>query len=189
MSLESDFNDPFRNLATTAQNQSTLTTPKGTARPKVHNLQLSVFPHEGFCASKECMGALPRKFVELVEECLSVLDPAFQNPQLYVNCEQGHNPWATHPTCRHPRCVEAATQVANVLGVEAPTGVNDVPCLEPHLTPSPTQDEEPEGLTSELLHRLLAAAQLEGLPNLVDLFQEGLKDGSIKPTAPYTNKS
>ena len=184
MSLESD----FRNLATTAQNQSTLTTPTRTARPKVRSFQLSVFPREGFCASRECMGAIPRKFVEFVEECLSVLEPAFQNPQLYVDCEKGHDPWTAHPLCSHQRCVEAAIKAADVLGVMAPLGGDNVPCLEAD-TSAPTQDEAPETLTNELLHRLLAAAQLEGLPNLVDLFQEGLKDGSIKPTAPYTNKS
>ena len=181
--------NPFRDLAMTAQNQNASAIPTRTVRPRFHSLQLSVFPREGFCASKECMGAIPRKFVEIVEECLSVLEPAFQNPQLYVDCEKGHDPWTAHPTCRHPRCVEAATKAASVLGEMPPTDVDDVPCLEPQLTTSPTQDEEPEALTSELLHRLLAAAQLEGLPNLVDLFQEGLKDGSIKPTAPYTNKS
>ena len=188
MSLESDFNDPFRNLATTAQNQNTLTTLKGTGGPKVHTLRLSVFPREGFCASRECMEALPRKIVNVVEECLGLLEPEFQNPQLYVDCQKGHDPWIAHPTCRHPRCVDAATHIANVLGVEAPLRGDNVPCLEAD-TPSPTQDEAPEALTKELLHRLLAAAQLEGLPNLVDLFQEGLKDGSIKPTAPYTIKS
>ena len=186
--------NPFRDPTMTAQNPNASAIPTRTVGPKVHSFQLSVFPREGFCASKECMGAVPRKFVEIVEECLSVLEPAFQNPQLYVNCERGHDPWAAHPLCRHPRCVEAATKVADVLGVMTPLGVDDVPCLKPHLTldptqDDPTQDEAPETLTNELLHRLLAAAQLEGLPNLVDLFQEGLKDGSIKPTAPYTNKS
>lgn len=184
MSLESD----FENLATTAQNPSASAAPTRAFKPRAYNFQLSVFPLAGFCASRECMGALPRKFVELVEESLSVLEPAFQNPQLYVNCGRSHSPWTAHPTCRHPRCVEAATKAADVLGVEAPTEVDDVPCLALSTPPLP-QDEEPEALTNELLHRLLAAAQLEGLPNLVDLFQEGLKDGSIKPTAPYTNKS
>ena len=183
------YDDLFGHLVATSKSQSASTTPKGTVRPKFHNFQLSVFPREGFCASKECMGAIHRKLVEVVEECLGLLEPEFQNPQLYVDCAKGHDPWTAHPLCRHQRCVEAATKAASVLGVMAPADVDDVPCLEPHLTTAPTQDEEPEALTNELLHRLLAAAQLEGLPNLVDLFQEGLKDGSIKPTAPYTNKS
>ena len=184
MSLESD----FESLRVMPQNPGATTIPARTVKPKSYSIQLSVFPLEGFCSSGECMGASSRKFVEVVEECLGLLDPAFQNPRLYVNCKRGHDPWTAHPTCRHPRCVEAATQVANVLGVAAPLESDDVPCLAPSKL-SPTLDEEPETLTSELLHRLLADAQLEGLPNLVDLFQEGLKDGSIKPTAPYTNKS
>ena len=180
--------NPFRDPTMTAQNPSASAIPTRTVGPKVHSLQLSVFPRKGFCADKDCLGSVPRTFVEIVEEYLSVLEPAFQNPQLYVDCQKGHDPWTAHPTCRHPRCVEAATKVADVLRVPTPLGGDNVPCLEAD-TPSPTQDEEPEVLTSELLHRLLAAAQLESLPNLVDLFQEGLKDGSIKPTAPYTNKS
>ena len=180
--------NPFRDLAMTAQNQNASAVPTRTARPKVRSFQLSVFPREGFCASQECTGAIPHKFVDIVEESLSVLEPAFQNPQLYVDCEKGHDPWTAHPLCRHQRCVEAAIKAADVLGVTAPLWIEDVPCLEAD-TSAPTQNEEPETLTNELLHRLLAAAQLEGLPNLVDLFQEGLKDGSIKPTAPYTNKS
>ena len=184
MSLESD----FESLGVMPQNPGATAIPTRTVTQRYPGLQLSVFPREGFCASEACMGAIPRHFVEVIEEGLSLLDPAFQSPQLYVSCTRGHDPWTAHPTCRHPRCVEAATQVASVLGEEAPTEVDAVPCLDPSTLP-PTQDEEPEGLTNELLHRLLAAAQLEGLPNLVDLFQEGLKDGSIKPTTPYTNKS
>ena len=185
MSLESD----FESLGVMPQNPNASVIPTRTVGQKVHTFRLSVFPREGFCDSRECMGALPRKIVDVVEECLGLLEPEFQNPQLYVDCQKGHSPWTAHPPCRHPRCVEAATKVASALGVEAPLEIDNVPCLEPHLTLDQTQDEAPEVLTNELLHRLLAAAQLEGLPNLVDLFQEGLKDGSIKPTAPYTNKS
>ena len=184
MSLESD----FESLGVMPQNPGATAIQTRTVTQRYPGLQLSVFPREGFCASGVCMGAIPRHFVEVIEEDLGLLAPAFQNPQLYVSCTRGHDPWTAHPTCKHQRCVEAATQVASVLGEEAPTEVDDVPCLAPSKL-SPTLDEEPETLTSELLHRLLAAAQLEGLPNLVDLFQEGLKDGSIKPTAPYTNKS
>ena len=164
--------NPFMDPTMTAQSPIASAIPTRTARPKVRSFQLSVFPRKNFCASRECMGAIPRKFVEVVEESLSVLEPAFQNPQLYVDCWKGHDPWTAHPLCSHQRCVEAATKAADVLGVPTPLGGNNVPCLEAD-TSAPTQNEEPEVLTNELLHRLLAAAQLEGLPNLVDLFQEG----------------
>ena len=180
--------NPFMDPTMTAQSPIASAIPTRTVGTKVHSFQLSVFPREGFCASQECTGAIPHKFVDIVEESLSVLEPAFQNPQLYVDCEKGHDPWTAHPLCNHQRCVEAAIKAAEVLQVVAPLWIEDVPCLEAD-TSAPTQDEAPETLTNELLHRLLAAAQLEGQPNLVDLFQEGLKDGSIKPTAPYTNKS
>ena len=60
--------NPFRDPTMTAQNPNASAIPTRTVGPKVHSFQLSVFPREGFCASKECMGAIPRKLVELVEE-------------------------------------------------------------------------------------------------------------------------
>ena len=186
-----DPDDP--GMTTQGPNAATILTgpSQTTFAPKV-----SSYPREGYCATMRCMSAISSKYAARIEERLTVLDPALQNPRLYVKCEQDHNPWVTHPVCDHPTCVEAATRVAIALRADPPRGSNLVPCLEPDSLlqgsdeQTEEQTEEPTGaLTNELLHRLLADAQLEHLPNLVELFQEGLKDGSIKPTAPYTNKS
>ena len=85
-------------------------------------------------------------------------------------------------TCtQHPDCYGAAAALAARYRLEAPLPEEQVVCR--HVVPgdpAPEEDCSPERIAA-----LLENFSGSTVPNLVRLFQEGIKEGSIKPTPNY----
>lgn len=153
----------------------------------------SVIKSQGMCMDPECQQrwwqqtqAADEYFVSSSGRELAPLNLMFTectNPQEHLTPQGWSIPTKSQAqTCtQHPDCYGAAAALAARYDLQLPLPEEQVVCR--HAVPgdpAPEEDCSPERIAT-----LLENFSGSTVPNLVRLFQEGIKEGSIKPAPNY----
>ena len=153
----------------------------------------SVVKSQGMCMDPECQQRW-RQWTREADEYfasssgyesapLNLMFTECTNPQEHLTPQGWSIPTKSQAqTCtQHPDCYGAATALATQYNLQLPFPEEQVVCR--HAVPgdpAPEEDCSPERIAA-----LLENFSGSTVPNLVKLFQEGIKEGSIKPTTNY----
>ena len=162
--------------------------------PEYHHYPAaSVIKSQGMCMDPECQQRW-RQVTQEAEEYfgsfsgrelapLNLMFTECTNPQEHLTPQGWSIPTMSQAqTCtQHPDCYEAAAALATRYDLQPPFPEEQVVCRRS----TPESPAPEEGCSPERIAALLENFSGSTVPNLVRLFQEGIKEGSIKPTPNY----
>ena len=155
--------------------------------------EASVVKSPGMCMDPECQQRWRQRTQEAEEYFgsssgrelapLNLMFTECTNPQEHLTPQGWSIPTKSQAqTCQqHPDCYVAAAALATRYDLQPPIQREQVVCR--HAVPGDPAPEE--DCSSERVAALLENFSGSTVPNLVRLFQEGIKEGSIKPTPNY----
>ena len=158
-----------------------------------HYPAASVVKSQGMCMDPECQQRWRQRIPEVEEYFgsssgrgsapLNLMFTECTDPQEHLTPQGWSIPTKSQAqTCtQHPDCYGAAAALATRYDLQLPFPEEQVVCR--HAVPGDQPPEEP--CSTERISSLLENFSGSTVPNLVRLFQEGIEEGSIKPTPNY----